>query len=62
MKVGIMAGATSAFGNVIVDSVEFTINAEKMGFDSVWMANIFGPDAIHCSWHIGFGLGAGLDP
>ncbi|MFK7732258.1 MAG: LLM class F420-dependent oxidoreductase [Pseudomonadales bacterium] len=47
MKVGIMAGATSAFGNGIADLVEFTKNAENMGFDSVWMANIFGPDAIN---------------
>ncbi len=47
MKFGIMAGATSAFGTGVSDLVDFTKQAEAMGFDSVWMANIFGPDAIN---------------
>ena len=46
MRIGLMAGATSAIGNGIMDLVEFSRDAEERGFDSIWLANIFGLDAV----------------
>ncbi len=46
MRIGLMAGATPATGNGIMDIVEFSKDAESRGFDSIWIANIFGLDAI----------------
>ena len=46
MKIGLMAGATAATGNSIDDIITFTKTAEQKGFDSVWLANIFGLDAV----------------
>lgn len=46
MKIGLMAGATAATGNGIDDIITFTKTAEQKGFDSVWLANIFGLDAV----------------
>jgi F420-dependent oxidoreductase-like protein len=43
---GLFAGATAATGNGIMDIVEFSKDAESRGFDSVWLANIFGLDAV----------------
>jgi 5,10-methylenetetrahydromethanopterin reductase len=44
MRIGLMAGATPTGG--IMDVVEFSKDAESRGFDSIWIANIFGLDAI----------------
>lgn len=46
MRIGLMTGASDAVGSGIMDIVEFTRDAETRGFDSVWLANIFGLDAI----------------
>jgi len=41
-----MAGATAASGNTLRAIVDYAKMAEQRGFDSVWLANIFGNDAI----------------
>jgi F420-dependent oxidoreductase-like protein len=41
-----MAGAGGSGGNGIMDLVEFSKDAEERGFDSIWLANIFGLDAV----------------
>jgi 5,10-methylenetetrahydromethanopterin reductase len=46
MRIGLMGGATAAIGNGIMDLVEFSKDAEERGFDSIWLANIFGIDAV----------------
>ena len=46
MKIGLMAGATEATGNGLGDIIEFIKTAEQKGFDSIWLANIFGLDAV----------------
>ncbi len=45
MRIGVMAGATPGT-NGIMDVVEYAKDVETRGFDSVWLANIFGLDAI----------------
>ena len=45
MRIGLMAGATPG-NNGIMDLVEFAKDAENRGFDSLWLANIFGLDAV----------------
>ena len=52
MRMGLMAGATPAVGSGLEDIVAFAKKAEDLGFDSVWMANIFGldtPFVVSCS-------------
>ena len=44
MKIGLMVGATG--GSSIDELVETAQAAESAGFASIWMANIFGLDAI----------------
>ena len=46
MRIGLMAGASAAVGNGIMDVVEFSKDAEERGFDSIWLANIFSLDAV----------------
>lgn len=46
MKIGVMSGATAAVGNTVDGIVEFAQGVEARGFHSMWMANIFGLDAI----------------
>ena len=46
MRIGIFAGATPGIGNGLEDIVNFTRDAEQRGFDSIWMANVFGLDAV----------------
>ncbi|MEH6580761.1 MAG: TIGR03564 family F420-dependent LLM class oxidoreductase [Halioglobus sp.] len=54
MRIGLFAGATAATGNSLPDIVEFSKNAEAKGFDTIWLANIFGLDAVTtlaiCGW------------
>ena len=46
MRIGLMGGATPAMGSGIMGIVEFSKDAEERGFDSIWLANIFGLDAV----------------
>jgi F420-dependent oxidoreductase-like protein len=54
MRIGLFAGATAATGNSLPDIVEFSRNAESRGFDTIWLANAFGLDAVStlaiCGW------------
>ena len=45
MRIGLMAGATPG-NNGIKDIVAFAKDAEDRGFHSLWLANIFGLDAV----------------
>ena len=46
MKIGIMSGATAAVGNTVDSIINFAQRVEQQGFSSLWMANIFGLDAV----------------
>jgi 5,10-methylenetetrahydromethanopterin reductase len=46
MRIGVMAGATAASGNTLRAIVDYAKMAEQRGFDSVWLANVFGIDAV----------------
>ena len=46
MRIGVMAGATAASGNTLQAIVDYAKAAEERGFDSVWLANVFGIDAV----------------
>ncbi len=46
MRIGLMAGATAAAGNSLQAIVDFSKMAEERGFHSIWLANVFGVDAI----------------
>ena len=46
MRIGLMAGATAASGNTLQAIVDYAKMAEERGFDSVWLANVFGIDAV----------------
>ncbi len=46
MRIGLMAGATAASGKTLQSIVDYAKMAEQRGFDSVWLANIFGIDAV----------------
>jgi 5,10-methylenetetrahydromethanopterin reductase len=54
MRIGLFAGATAATGTSLKDIVEFSKTAEEKGFDTVWLANVFGLDAVNtlaiCGW------------
>jgi 5,10-methylenetetrahydromethanopterin reductase len=54
MRIGLFAGATAATGSSLADIIEFSKTAERRGFDSIWLANVFGLDAIStlalCGW------------
>lgn len=46
MRIGLMAGATAATGSGLQAIVDYAKMAEEKGFDTIWLANIFGIDAI----------------
>jgi 5,10-methylenetetrahydromethanopterin reductase len=46
MRIGLMGGATAAMGKGLPALVEFSKDAEQRGFDSIWLANVFGLDAV----------------
>lgn len=46
MRIGLMAGATDAVGSGVQAIVDHAKMAEQRGFDTVWLANIFGLDAV----------------
>ena len=47
MRIGLMVGATDGPGGTIDGLVAAAKRYEQTGFDSLWMANIFGLDAIN---------------
>ena len=54
MRIGLFAGATEATGNSLSDIVAFSKAAEARNFDTIWLANVFGLDAVStlaiCGW------------
>lgn len=46
MKMGLMAGTNQGDGADVASLVDFIKRAETLNFDTVWLANIFGVDAI----------------
>lgn len=46
MRIGIMVGATEGPSSALDGLIEHAKKLESLGFDSLWMANIFGLDAI----------------
>jgi 5,10-methylenetetrahydromethanopterin reductase len=48
MRIGLFTGATATGTNSVSDNVAFVREAERRGFDTVWMANAFGLDAVAC--------------
>ena len=46
MRIGVFSGTTPAVGNSLKELVAFAQDAEARGFDSVWLPNIFGVDAV----------------
>ena len=54
MRIGLFAGATAATGTSLPEIIAFSKSAEARGFDSIWLANIFGLDAVStlaiCGW------------
>ena len=46
MKIGLMAAVTDAPDATLDDLINDAVKAEAEGFASLWMANIFGLDAI----------------
>ncbi|WP_159931031.1 LLM class F420-dependent oxidoreductase [Oceanicoccus sp. KOV_DT_Chl] len=46
MRIGFMVGAGTEKDNSLVSAINFSKRVEQLGFDNVWMANIFGYDAM----------------
>ena len=46
MRIGVFAGTALSVGNSLGELVAFAKDAEARGFDSVWLPNIFGTDAV----------------
>lgn len=46
MKIGLMAAVTDAPDATLDGLIEDAVRAEAEGFASLWMANIFGLDAV----------------
>jgi len=53
MRIGVMSGATGGADGTIDGLVKRCQELESRGFDSVWMANIFGLDAIGAQGIVG---------
>ena len=47
MRIGLMVGATDGPGGTIDGLVATAKRCEQLGFPNLWMANIFGLDAIN---------------
>ncbi len=67
MRKGLMIGADEGPYNTIDKLIQFAIKAEQTGFDNLWMANIFGHDAISAMTLAGrethkIGLGTAVTP
>mgnify|MGYP001820907591 FL=1 len=46
MRIGLFGGATPGLDNSLDGFVDFCKDMESRGFDNVWMANVFGLDAV----------------
>ena len=46
MRIGLFAGISEHLGNTLASLEEFAIRAEAMGFDDLWVAHVFGTDAL----------------
>ena len=46
MRMGLMTGATRVIGNRLEDLISYCKEAERRGFDSMWVAHAFGLDAV----------------
>lgn len=67
MRIGIMVGATDSAEGTVSGLIKSAQRAEERGFDNLWMANIFGLDAISTLGIIGaqtsrIGLGTAVTP
>ena len=67
MRTGLMIGASDGPDGTISGLIEFAKKAEAKGFDDLWMANIFGLDAISMLAILGqatskVGLGTAVTP
>ncbi|MCB1646142.1 MAG: LLM class F420-dependent oxidoreductase [Pseudomonadales bacterium] len=67
MRMGLMVGATDGPDGALTRLVSIAKDAEAKGFDNLWMANIFGLDAISTLGIIGYetsriGLGTAVTP
>ncbi len=67
MRIGLMVGATDGAEGSIDALIKQAQEAEKLGFNNLWMANIFGLDAISTLGIIGhattsIGLGTAVTP
>jgi 5,10-methylenetetrahydromethanopterin reductase len=67
MRIGLMLGATDGPDGTVDKMVKSAQEAEALGFDNLWMANIFGLDAISTLGIIGYetkkiGLGTAVTP
>ncbi len=67
MRIGLMIGASDGPDGTIAGLVKTAQDAEAKGFDNIWMANIFGLDAISTLGFIGqatskIGLGTAVTP
>ncbi len=67
MRIGLMVGATDGAEGSINALVKQAQDAENLGFNTLWMANIFGLDAISTLGIIGYstsriGLGTAVTP
>jgi 5,10-methylenetetrahydromethanopterin reductase len=67
MRTGLMIGATEGPDGTIEGIVKLAQDAESKGFDNLWMANIFGLDAISALSIVGqatskIGLGTAVTP
>jgi len=54
MRIGLFAGATPDTPLDLQDLVDYARDAERRGFDSVWLANVFGLDAVGACAVIGW--------
>ena len=54
MRIGLMMGATDGPDGTLEGMVKQAQEAEASGFDNLWMANIFGPDAISTLAIVGY--------
>ena len=61
MRIGLFAGTTADTHFDLKALVAFAREAERRGFDSLWLPNIFGMDGVGACAIAGFGDGAQAD-
>lgn len=67
MRIGLMMGATAGTGGSLQGMIDFARDAEQRGFDNLWVANVFGLDAVMMLALVGretsrIGLGTAVVP